>query len=338
MNNNREPMLEVIEGGDPVRAQAAAWFARLRADDVRESDRQRWQEWLECDLRHRQAYERCERLWSGFGDFALSPEVSRRLPARRGFTKRRSIARALRWFVGVAAVVLVLVGSWKLLSPPPPPQEILYTSAVGERRSVALADGTRVDLDTDTALRVRYTGQERQIVLDHGRAFFRVARDPSRPLSVDSPEGGVRAIGTQFEVFRRDRGIDVALFEGKVQLHSNNGDGTLNVLGILTPGQRARVARDMPLRVESFHSAGSPGWINGRLVFDDLPLAAAVEEFNRYGGHRIGIVDAKLREVRVSGVFRSEDSSGFVEALRLVYGVAVRVDSSGNTELTASQE
>lgn len=334
--SKKETMLEVIEGGDPVRGQAAAWFARLRADDVRESDRQRWRDWLESDPRHREAYERYERLWSTLGDFTLSPELSRRLPIRHAFPKRRSLAvRALNWLAGSAAIALVVAGGWKLLSPRPV-QEVLYASAIGERRSVSLADGTRVDLDTDTHLRVRYTEKERRIALDHGRAFFRVARDPSRPLTVDAPEGGVQAIGTQFEVYRRDRGIDVALFEGKVQLHSIRGDGTSSVLGMLSPGQRARVSPKSPLQVEAFHVEDSPGWINGRLVFEDMPLTAAVEEFNRYGGRRIDIVDTKLGALRVSGVFRSDDSHGFVEALQLVYGVSARVDPDGNTELTTS--
>lgn len=334
--NKKETMLEVIEGGDPTRAQAAAWFARLRADDVRENDRQRWRDWLESDPRHREAYERYERLWSALGDFALSPEVSRRLPVRSVFPERRGpAARALRWLAGCAAIALAVAGGWKLLAPPAA-QEILYASAIGERRSVSLADGTRVDLDTDTRLRVRYTERNRRIALDKGRAFFRVARDPSRPLSVDAPEGGVQAIGTQFEVYRRDRGIDVALFEGKVQLHSTGNDGKPTVLGVLSPGQRAHVGATSPLRVETFQPADSPGWINGRLVFDDLPLTAAVEEFNRYGGRQIGIADAKLGALRVSGVFRSDDSNGFVEALHLVYGVSARVDPDGKTELTAS--
>lgn len=336
--NKKETMLEVIDGGDPVRAQAAAWFARLRADDVRENDRQRWRNWLESDPRHREAYERYERLWSELGDFALSPELARRMPKRHAFPQRRNLAtRALRWFAGSAAVALAMFGGWKLLSPPPVQEEI-YASAVGERRSVALADGTRVDLDTDTHLRVRYSERERHIALDHGRAFFRVARDPSRPLSVEAPEGGVRAIGTQFEVYRRGHGIDVALFEGKVRLHSTARDGTPTVLGVLTPGQRARVATETPLRVETFQPAESPGWVNGRLVFDDLPLSAAVEEFNRYGGRRIDIADAKLGALRVSGVFRSDDSSGFVEALRVVYGVSTHVDPDGKTQLTASSQ
>lgn len=334
--SKKENMLEVIEGGDPIRAQAAAWFARLRADDVRENDRQRWRDWLESDSRHREAYERYERLWSTLGDFALSPEISRRLPIRSAFPKRRGLAaRTLRWLAGCAAIALALVSGWKLLSPPPV-QEVLYASAIGERRSVSLADGTRVDLDTDTHLRVRYTERNRRIALDKGRAFFRVARDPSRPLSVDAPEGGVQAIGTQFEVYRRDRGIDVALFEGKVQLHSTGNDGKPAVLGVLSPGQRARVSAELPLHVEAFQPADSPGWINGRLVFDDLPLTAAVEEFNRYGGRKIGIADAKLGALRVSGVFHSDDSNGFVEALHLVYGVTARIDPDGNTELTAT--
>lgn len=331
----KENMLEVIEGGDPIRAQAAAWFAHLRADDVSEGDRLRWRAWLDSDPRHRDAYERFERLWSALGDFAPSAEITRRLPQRRAYPRSRAPARALRWLAGGAAVALAVVAGWKLLAPVPAP-DVLYASAVGERRSVALADGTRVDLDTDTRLRVRYTERERWITLDHGRAFFRVARDPARPLHVDTPEGSVRAIGTQFEVYRRPRATDVALFEGKVQLQSSGRDGAARVLGTLAPGQRTQVRTGAPLRVEAFNAADAPGWISGRLVFEDQPLAIAIEEFNRYGGRRLRATDAEVGALRVSGVFRSDDPSGFVEALRSVYGVSVRTDDAGAFELTAA--
>ncbi len=333
--NTKEITLEVIEGGDPIRAQAAAWFSRLRADDVRESDRQRWRQWLDSDTRHRDAYERYERLWSDLGDFALSAEVARRLPVRQAIPRRRFSARAMSWFACGAVAALAIAAGWKLTSPIPT-QEALYASAIGERRSVALADGTRVDLDTDTRLRVGYTDQERRITLDRGRAFFRVARDPARPLSVSTPEGAVQAIGTQFEVYRRGHGLDVALFEGKVQLHSLDRNGKATVLGVLSPGQRAHVAANKPMQVENFASAESPGWLSGRLVFDDLPLADAVEEFNRYGGGRIEMGDAKVGALRISGVFRSDDARGFVEALHLGYGVSAHVEVNGDTELTVS--
>lgn len=328
------PKLHGIEGGDPARQQAASWFARLRADDVSERDRMQWQTWLAQDPRHRHAYARLEAMWSSLGDFAPMPEIAVKVRAAARGLDRPPRARPLRWVAAAAlAMAMVLAGALVLREPATP--SIGYATTVGERRSLQLIDGTRVDLDTDSALRVQFDGDERRILLDKGRAFFRVAHE-KRPLRVLAEGSGVRAVGTQFEVFRREGAIDVALFQGRVELQSTRPDGDPeSVLATLDPGQKARIAGDrVSFSPESVQAGGQPDWLSGRLVFDDTLLSEAIREFNRYSSQPILLETPGLGERRVSGVFRSDAADGFVEALHEVYGIRSHRSAQGAYLLT----
>ena len=314
-----KPRLHSIEGSDPARQQAAAWFVRLRADDVSERDRLQWRAWLAQDPWHRHAYAQFETLWSSLGDFAPTPEVAVQVRAAARGLDRPPRAWPLRW-VAALAMVAVLVGALMLRKPVAP--DTSYATSLGERRSLQLSDGTRVDLDTDSALRVQYGEDERRIILDRGRAFFRVAHE-QRPLRVLAEGSSVRAVGTQFEVFRQQGAIDVALFEGRVELQSTQANGNPDaLLATLDPGQKARIAgNQVSFARESVQAGGLPDWLSGRLVFDDTPLSDAVREFNRYSSQPILLQTPGLGKHRVSGVFRSDAADGFVEALHEVYGI-----------------
>lgn len=323
--------LTLIDGGDRVARQATHWFVRLRADDTSESDRRQWRHWLQEDPAHRLAYERMERLWSSLGDFANTREVERRLRGGTGVPGERRW-RGWHW-PSLAATVLLAAGALALLVIPrqSPPDVTEYATGLGERRSVALEDGSRVELDAGTRLQVRFDKATRHVALLEGRAFFRVAKDGRRPFEVVSDQGGVLALGTRFEMSRLADALDVALYEGSVALLSKGEDAAARSrLGVMVPGQKARVANDrMALLPQTVVDGESPGWLEGRLVFSDTPLSEAVAEFNRYGPRRMVLGDAAVGRQRISGVFRGDDPQGFVEALREVYNVRDRLAADG---------
>ena len=334
----KESKLKVVADTDPIRTQAAAWFARLHADEPSEHEEAEHQTWLDADPAHRLAYEQVERMWTMLSDFSATPDISQRLAAipaaateqTRPQLQRRP--RRLQWLVACAAALSAVVIGWQVFAPPPTSEQ-RYASAIGEQRSLTLDDGTQVDLDTGTTLRVRYSKQQRRIELDQGRAFFKVATDSARPLTVDTAQGSVRAVGTQFEVYRLDNGLDVALFEGKVQLRAAADDSAAAV-ATLSPGQRAHMTPGKAPQIQNFQGGTAPAWIDGQLVFENLPLRAAIAEFNRYGGSPLRVDDAALGELRVSGVFRSNDSSGFVEALNALHKISAHTNAAGETELS----
>lgn len=322
--------LELIDGGDPIRLQAAAWFARLRADDVSDADRRQWQAWANADHRHRAAYERLERLWSSLGEHAPAPEIARRLATAPPHASPAGpdSRRRLRWigaFAVAATIALAAIGGWTLL--PGAKSEREYATDIGEQRRMTLEDGTRVTLDTGTRLRVDYSGRERRLVLEQGRAFFEVAKE-NRPLSVYTEHGGVRAIGTQFEVYRHDRDMDVLLVEGQVMLSMSGGSGPEVAM---QAGHKARLGMDAGAapRIEPVRRADMPPWLSGRLVFEDASLHDVVAEFNRYSRQQMVLTDARLSKIHITGVFRNDGTQAFLGALQDTYPVIVDTSMPG---------
>ncbi|WP_433853946.1 FecR family protein [Stenotrophomonas nitritireducens] len=325
------PDISAIDGGNPVEQQATAWFVRLRADDASERDRQAWQQWLHADPGHRAAYGRIEALWSSLGDFAAAPELATRVPRPRVAPRRAP--RPRRWLAAAAAAtVLACATGMAFLLLAPAAVESAYRTGIGERRSLQLEDGTRVDLDADTRVQVRYDHRGRHVRLDGGRAFFRVARDSERPFLVQTSAGSVRALGTRFEVSRLGNAADVTLYEGSVELQgSADAARPAARLGVLVPGQRARMADQRMQVTDAAVAAGSaPGWLSGRLVFNDTPLPEAVAEFGRYSFKPVLLADPGLASYRVSGVFRGEDVEGFIQALGEVYGIPEHHTADGS--------
>lgn len=336
--------LHIVSTSDPVRHEAAAWFARLRADDVSERERVQFQHWL-ADERHRAAYERLEALWSGLGAHAGRPEIGEALrnntatsqvrPVRaRGFHRRRAPA----WIAVAALLVMVLAGGWLTWRTQQADVQH-YVTAVGERRTVILDDGSRVTMDTDTRLSAALSTKSRQLVLDRGRAFFEVAKDARRPFLVTAQGGVVRAVGTRFDVYEHDGVVEVTLVEGRVEVTPEGGrqDPHAQPTAMLA-GQRLLMGKGYirPV-VESANPGTAVAWLSGKLVFNDTPLPAAVAQFNRYSTSRIVIGDDAVARLHISGVFRDDDSRAFLDALKGSYGVSIRQGDAGKLTLLSGK-
>jgi transmembrane sensor len=357
-NSNQEAII------DPVTREAAAWFARLRADDATERDRARFRHWLEADPRHREAYAGFERFWSTTGDYAgheaVADEVrtAERLAVRQSPPqRRRRIPRpALRAAQGLAAAgVLAVAGA--LLWEPFQESRGIYTTAVGEQRSIPLADGSRVMLNTDTRIRVAYSERARTVHLEDGQGYFRVAKNPERPFYVETENGRVRAVGTEFEVYENAGEVVVTVIEGSVAVSERGADKTAAETRqpapaaggsaaparssgdtpaaapaekLLEANERIALAPGRVLRKVSVEPAPlkrSVAWTSGRLVFDDEPLSEAINEVNRYSKQRVLIGDARLKSLHISGVFRVGDTGDFVNTVSEYF--SLRLENRG---------
>jgi transmembrane sensor len=337
--------LHIASVGDPVRHEAAAWFARLRADDVSEREREQFQRWLADDDDHRLAYERLEALWSGLGAHAGRPEIGTALRESQLLQKRAAAAthrprqrHALAWLAAAALLVMVLAGGWFAWHSRQANVRT-YATGVGERRTLLLEDGSRVTMDTDTQLSSSFSAGARRLTLERGRAFFHVAKDPRRPFLVATRSGVVRAVGTQFDVYEHDDVVEVTLVEGRVEVTPENGDRDSHAPPTtMTAGQQLLMGKAYatPL-VTTAHTRAALAWLSGKLVFDDTPLPAAVEQFNRYSATRIVIGDGAVAKLRVSGVFRDDDGQAFVDALSGSYGLSVARDGAGNLTLLSGK-
>src|SRR5262249_6139101 len=156
---------------------------------------------------------------------------------------------------------------------------------VGERRSITLADGSRVDLDADSALSVAFSDAQRRITLERGRAFFQVAKDPARPFIVAAGAGEIRALGTAFDVKHgADRTVRVAVAEHAVSVAVAGDSQRLVEGGMMDYDERGLG----PMARADLASLLS--WRQDRLFFQDAPLGDVVADLDRYRRGRIVIL------------------------------------------------
>jgi transmembrane sensor len=246
--------------------------------------------------------------------------------------------RVRRWAWGswaaAAAIVLLAIG---LMLPLRNPYS-RYATGIGEARTVALADGSTLTLDADSAVAVHFSGERRDLTLERGRASFKVAKDPLRPFAVASGHHVVVATGTAFSVERLANEMRVSLFEGRVAVLRDVPGGHAVQLArtpgaseaaeqALTPGHELIVSDDARLASLRTAVAGDvPG--GGQLSFENEPLATAVERVNRYSVARRVQVSPEAAGIRVSGVFNAGDTEAFARGVAAAF--PVRVTGSGN--------
>ncbi|AVJ30410.1 FecR domain-containing protein [Achromobacter spanius] len=299
-------------GGQPlapqVAEQASRWYVLFLSGAQTEDDERAWRDWRAADPDH-------ERAWS---HLARADARMRDLPAKAAYDAlsaaghqrgRRTVLRAAALFAACIGPALWVAdrNRWLHISPD-------HATGVGERRDVVLEDGTRVTLDTDTRIDVRFSSRERILRLRQGQVLVATGhRDgdaSTRPFRVDTAHGSIRALGTRFAVRLQDDAAHVALFEGAVEIQPAQQQGAGLVL---TAGQTARCMR---LRAEPAGpvGAGDTAWLRGELAADNMPLAQFLGELSRY---RPGVIscDEQIGRLRVSGLFPLADTDRVLDAV-----------------------
>lgn len=294
-----------------INAEAAVWLARLH-DDQGNAVRSALDAWLAEDSAHDAAFARASEIW------AILPRAA---SSREDETELRPTAQHFSALVAaIAACLSLLVGLgvlwWSLASAGG------YATRLGEQKVATLKDGSRIALNTDTRVDVRFDSDRRRIELDQGEAMFEVAHDAARPFVVIAGDTRVQAIGTVFTVRRTRDDVVVTLIKGKVAVsheRSRNKGGTDTPL-VLRPGEKLIEPVEGPSRIELESVETATAWRRGQTVFQDTPLGTAVSELNRYGGPPIVIDDPRLAALPVSGVF-STNAADFAEAVAVLHGL-----------------
>lgn len=308
-------------GPERIAAEAAAWLARLESTGRTEATEAGLRDWLEADASHRTAFEKAMDLWAILpGAAALRDGGGEIRPAPLPTFGRRMGASAGSLALVASLLLVLLVSAWWVLQQPTG-----YSTVVGEQKVATLEDGTRIALNTDTHLSVRYEEKKRSIVLDDGEAMFEVARNPARPFVVTAGNKSVTAIGTSFIVRKTGGVVTVTLISGKVRVdtHPSSASAPAVQSTMLTPGERFAVAGDAAAMVTPVSSEAATAWRRGQVIFNDTPLSAAIAELNRYGGPQIDVRDPRLGGLTVSGVFATNDTAEFAAAVAALHGLAV---------------
>jgi transmembrane sensor len=337
--------------------EAAQWYVTLHAESCSTADRRAFAEWVARSPECVAAYLRISRTLGAIQSSTLSwPETSVEqivadakaegvVTALPGASAAPSTKSGSRWrapwipVVAAAAALIVSLGTWLLLRTPHS-----FETDVGEQRSVVLEDGSVVTLNTSSRIDVDLRADRRVIRLDRGEALFQVARDPGRPFAVVAGTATVQAVGTEFNVDRRDARTTVTVVEGQVRVRTQPATASVaapdsNEVAragtapemMLAAAERVVIAGDVlgtPERIANI--APVTAWTQRRLVFERRPLGEVAEEFNRYNRQRIRVLGASLRQQEVTGLFQANDPESFVQFLAGIPDVRIERNASGD--------
>lgn len=300
---------------DRPAAEASAWIARLQRPDVTEDDGLEFEAWLAVAPANRAAYKHALAIWQAFdacaGDVLAELDKDARRPAARSTNTRRWLVGAGGFAVAAGLALAILPSA--LMQP----TSQTYVTGKGQHQRVALADGSIVDLNAETSLKVSFGPSGRRAVLGDGEAIFDVAHDEKRPFTVEASNRVVRVVGTQFDVKNRQGELTVTVARGKVQVRPTAAVASGRAF-LLTPGQRLEVGQTGIERLKAVDPQEAFGWRVGRLVYRDQPLSDVVADLNRQFVDQIEIGDPELGKIPITGVIVLDDPASVTTRLSLM--------------------
>jgi len=312
-------------------AEASAWLTRLQDSARLLETEAAFKEWLDTSPRHARAFARVNDVWElipGAMAYAQRPQTDRH---QRPHVSRRQRARTrfAPWGFATAITALLLVVVGIVRTQLPVPAGHAYQTAIGEQRTVVLADDTRVTLNTDTRIVVEYRESERHVLLERGEALFHVAHNPKRPFIVRTGDEQIVDLGTVFDVRHSSQPIVVTLLEGMVWVGNQAASsGQPAPTTVLVPGQRLTIYGDGARLLDRPDVQEAVAWQHGQVSFNDTSLAEAVAELNRYSDVHIRIDDPVLAALRVSGVFAVRNPAQFASAVASLHNLRVMHEGS----------
>ncbi|MFC4313787.1 FecR family protein [Steroidobacter flavus] len=286
---------------ESIDAVAREWVLKLASGHATAADAAGVRAWLAEDPKHRSAFKRAKAIWH---DARAVEHKFQTKPRSRRFMAPLAAAAA------IASILLVpIVGHlWTI-------GRADYRSPLNQVSEVALPDGSTVWLDAGAAIDISFTGQRRDVALLHGRAFFAVAPDSSKPFRVEACDGSATAVGTAYSVALEESQVTVAVEEGHVRIAKGATEVTL------AAGMQGHWSNKGQLSAQTGDAESMDSWRHGRLIVNDRPLAELIDELDRY--HRGVIILRDRAEVHVSGQFDIRRTDQALQALALSQGLQV---------------
>lgn len=327
---------------------ATYWVARRRLGLMSAADEAAFEAWR-SDPANAGALAEVEGVVDEVGAVAAFAEVrAMREAALAAAPPRRPAWRA--WGAMAASVAaLMLAGVWAVNLPEAPQSPVAtvatqrYVTGVGEQRTVRLADGSTVALNTASVVEVAYTPGRRDIRLLQGQALFEVAHNAQRPFVVTAGDRVVTALGTRFDVRLDSQAVKVVLVEGRVKVEPLRPAGLERVIpalgrATLDAGEALVADPADGVEVATADTDRATSWRRGQVIFRDDTIAAAVAEMNRYSDTQLVIDDPRIGELKISGVFGVTREENFLAALTSFYPVEAVQRSPRVTALTWREE
>ena len=311
-------------GANELDLCAADWLQRQTFWNWGADEQAALDAWLAQSRAHRIAYWRQKAVWDNTERLvALRSPVSAR-------DERIADGKSQIFRIAAAAIAVGVLGvSGLLYLQHAYTKETVYATRVGGRQTVALADGSRIELNTDTVLRVRSDAHGRLATLENGEAFFRIKHDAAHPFVVNVADHRVTDLGTEFSIRNTPDRLEVALIEGRARFESTNKSLTAQAT-VLTPGdvvvataQATTIAKKPEKELKN-----ELGWRHGMLTFYRATLSDAANEFNRYNDRKIVVADRAAAAELIDGTFPTNDVDLFGRVAHAVLGLQVKNESS----------
>ncbi|MCX7099923.1 MAG: FecR domain-containing protein [Methylobacter sp.] len=336
-----------------VRKQAIQWLIAKNSGIWSSADQQSLNTWLVEDKLHLQHYAQMQQLWGSMDGFKEKDFLQRQAalhyqpstkpdnvvnfpgtaPTDNNNNRHQAVTQATRgssqWLkTGFAVAASLLI----VLSVQTYRQTGIehYQTSKGEQKTVFLADGTQIALNTDSEITVDLQLFERKVQLSRGEVLFKVSHNPLRPFEVTAGSGKIRDIGTRFDVYAQSNKVDVAVLEGEVDISTNNRQTEFS----LTAGQAATYdATGMLNPAIMPNSQTLTAWEQGKLMFADQPLEDVLTQIARYHTVEFQIDDPKLRQLKISGTFKTANLQLLLETLEAGFPLKAKIIDSQHVRL-----
>jgi len=303
---------------------ASEWLERRDFGPWTQDEQRVFEAWLEQSLAHRIAFVRLEAGWKRTERLAVLQT------SMRPVTSLSQPSSGARPFKLVAALLAIAAIGAGIAFYAEKPAQQSYATGLGERETLSLADGSQIELNTETSLRTAVSAGQRTVWLDKGEAYFRVKHDAAHPFVVIAGKRRLTDIGTEFSVRRDASRTRVAVLEGSVRLDNDPSLDTNNRPAILKPGDTVvatatslSISREAPKQL-----ADELGWRRGVLIFNQTPLSEAAAEINRYNRKKIVIADRAAGRMKLGGTFPKNNVDAISASVRELFGL--RVEDRGN--------
>jgi len=314
---NEEPRRD--KSAREIQAHAAAWLEERESGDWSTEREAEFNAWVAESPAHLVAFLRAETVWKHADRLRA---LSNSGPMKPG--PARPPSRKAPFFKVAAAFAVISIAGGVAFAVLQSPKAQTYSTTIGGRETLTLDDGSQIELNTNTTVRVAYEGGQREIWLDKGEAYFNVVHDATRPFSVTLGERRVVDLGTKFVARRDGDRIQVALIEGKARFDAAL-DPTSAQQTVLTPGDSVTAnATSVSMQHKTSRGlANELGWRRGMLVFDHATLAQVAEEYNRYNRIKLVIAGNDAQHLTISGSLPATDLGAFTRLATKFFNLRV---------------
>ena len=332
----------------PIREDASRWIAKLERG-LRNDEREELSEWASQSQTHYDTLMKMASLWDSMG---VLNELSSLFPLDQPTASPIKAPRMARMAVAASFLLCLGFGAFWMNDQNAQnlnnyPSEIL--TAVGEHTTKRLSDGSVIQLNTNSLIKIDFTPDERRVTLVRGEAHFEVAHAPERPFIVRAGPKSIRAVGTAFNVYvGNQESLELIVTEGKV-LVSDIGPHETNNLDPLSPskagdllliaGEKVAIKTNSVGDVEQLEiddMESELAWQQGFLVFEGEALESVLEEVSRYSEVIFELADPALKSINIAGFYKARDVNGLLLSLKENFNIHAERDRDQQNHIVLS--